>query len=316
MISKEALLQKYNISEEAFAASSIEWEDLEFIYNDFSTKVDTYKNILAEFQKEYLENISEQGIHSIRTRVKDAEHLIVKIIRKRQENFRKYQNLTRDNYEKFLTDLIGIRCFILFKSDWQKFHSYIEEKIEDNPEFYVKDCIEDFDNDCTHTYMAEMPKVHIRTGDSKTIYEKLLQPDAIKSKKIYRSAHYIIKYHGVYIEIQVRTLFEEGWGEVDHYMVYPYYQEDPLFQEYTGLLNRLTGLADEMSSFFIEVKRLEIEHLEQNQQTDINYISSDNGGLNGENLNVEHCPVCPLEEGKVVLETTTAAECITKVLNE
>ena len=29
-------------------------------------------------------NISENGIHSIRTRVKDAEHLIVKIIRKRQ----------------------------------------------------------------------------------------------------------------------------------------------------------------------------------------------------------------------------------------
>ncbi|MFR4710097.1 MAG: hypothetical protein ACLUAL_00025 [Blautia wexlerae] len=53
--------------------------------------------------------------------------------------------------------------------------------------------------------------------------------------------HYIIKYHGVYIEIQVRTLFEEGWGEIDHYMVYPYYQNDALFQQYTGLLNSFNG---------------------------------------------------------------------------
>ena len=86
---------------------------------------------MAEFQKEFLMNISENGIHSIRTRVKDAEHLIVKIIRKRQENYKKYRTLDKDNYEKFLTDLIGIRCFILFKADWKKFHAYLEEKIED-----------------------------------------------------------------------------------------------------------------------------------------------------------------------------------------
>ncbi|RHQ45185.1 hypothetical protein DWY47_12900 [Ruminococcus sp. AF25-23LB] len=49
-------------------------------------------------------NISENGIHSIRTRVKDAEHLIVKIIRKRQENYKKYRTLDKDNYEKFLIE--------------------------------------------------------------------------------------------------------------------------------------------------------------------------------------------------------------------
>lgn len=50
----------------------------------------------------------------------------------------------------------------------------------------------------------------------------------------------------------MRTLFEEGWGEIDHHIVYPYYQDDMLFQQYTSLLNRLTGLADEMSSFFVK----------------------------------------------------------------
>ena len=33
---------------------------------------------------------------------------------------------------------------------------------------------------------------------------------------------YIVKYQGVYMEIQIRTLFEEGWGEIDHHILYPY----------------------------------------------------------------------------------------------
>lgn len=264
MITKGELLEKYNLSSENFEAANISWEDLEFIYKDFSNKSKAYKKILTDFEREYLVNVSEQGIHSYRTRVKDPEHLIVKIIRRRQENFKKYRQLNKNNYEKFITDLIGVRCFILFKTDWEMFHNYIVGRIEDNPRFYIKDSLEDFDDDESHIYIAEMPKVHIRTGDARDIYEKVLPPDAIKSKKIYRSVHYIIKYQGVYLEIQVRTLFEEGWGEIDHHIVYPYYQNDLLFQQYTGLLNRLTGLADEMSSFFCEVKRLEIEHLKNN----------------------------------------------------
>lgn len=161
MIAKNELLKKYNISEDEFEVADIKWEELEYIYKDFSEKRSSYEQKLAEFQKEFLMNISENGIHSIRTRVKDAEHLIVKIIRKRQENYKKYRTLDKDNYEKFLTDLIGIRCFILFKADWKKFHAYLEEKIEDNPQYYLDDCLKDFDEDTEHTYMAEMPKVHI-----------------------------------------------------------------------------------------------------------------------------------------------------------
>lgn len=261
MITKKDFLEKYNLSEEELEAADISWEDLKYIYNDFSQKIPKYTKILSNFEERYLGNISDKGIHSYRTRIKDPEHLIAKIVRRKQENLRKYKELDKYNYEKFLTDLIGIRCFILFKTDWQKFHNYIDNEIEDDEKQYIKDSLKDFDNNETHTYMAEGPKVHIREGDSRTIYENLLPPDAIKSKKIYRSVHYIIKYAGVYIEIQVRTLFEEGWGEVDHHIVYPYYEENKLFRQYTGLLNRLTGLADEMSSFFCEVKRLELEHL-------------------------------------------------------
>lgn len=88
-------------------------------------------------------------------------------------------------------------------------------------------------------------------------FERILTDDCIKSNKIYRSVHYIIKYKGVYLEIQVRTLFEESWGEIDHALVYPYYVDDPVMSQYTQLLNRISGLADEMGSFFKVVERLE-----------------------------------------------------------
>lgn len=95
MIAKNELLKKYNISEDEFEVADIKWEELEYIYKDFSEKRSSYEQKLAEFQKEFLMNISENGIHSIRTRVKDAEHLIVKIIRKRQENYKKYRTLDK-----------------------------------------------------------------------------------------------------------------------------------------------------------------------------------------------------------------------------
>jgi ppGpp synthetase/RelA/SpoT-type nucleotidyltranferase len=57
------------------------------------------------------------------------------------------------------------------------------------------------------------------------------------------------------VEIQGRTLFEEGWSEIDHDIVYPYHKDDELLTDYSKLLNRLAGLADEMSSYFRRIKQ-------------------------------------------------------------
>lgn len=50
----------------------------------------------------------------------------------------------------------------------------------------------------------------------------------------------------MYLEVQVRTLFEEGWGEIDHHILYPYKKQNPMLTEFSELLNRLTGMGDEM----------------------------------------------------------------------
>lgn len=95
------------------------------------------------------------------------------------------------------------------------------------------------------------------------IYDKKLID--IKSDGIYRSLHYIIKYKGYYVEIQGRTLFEEGWSEIDHDIVYPYYQDDEMLSDFSTLLNRLAGMADEMSSYFRRIKQQRQEQLEKEQ---------------------------------------------------
>ena len=283
MITKELLLQKYNISEELLQSAEISWDDLCEVYKDFSeNKYDKYKEIMEDFTNTYLKDINEKKgiekdvkIHSIRYRVKDAEHLVVKIIRKKQDNQKKYKKLDKNNYEKFITDLIGIRCLVLFKDDWENFHYYILSKFENKVEYYIKDPILSFDDDENHFYIAEQPKVHIRNGDAREGYEKILPPDCVIDNKVYRSIHYIIKYRGIYLEIQVRTLFEEGWGEVDHAIVYPYYQDDAILKEYTELLNRLSGLADEMSGFFNRLKELEIQQIQRVPQDITNEKAQD-----------------------------------------
>ena len=122
---------------------------------------------------------------------------------------------------------------------------------ENNPELYIRDSIRDFDDDENHFYIAEKPKVYRRTGDTRIYDDTLID---IRSDGIYRSLHYIIKYRGYYVEIQARTLFEEGWSEVDHDIVYPYFKDDVMLKDFSTLLNRLSGMADEMSSYFRRMK--------------------------------------------------------------
>lgn len=254
MLEKAEFLKRYNLCEDQFVAAEISWNELNCIFEDYKDKQKPIlEKVLNDFNLKYLNNLSHMGLHSIKSRVKDEEHLIEKIIRKRNTDYSGYEELNSCNYTKIVTDLIGIRGFILFKEDWIRFHNYITKVIENNPRIYIKKRVSDYDPDYNHTYHAEPPKAHIRDGDDRSIYTGL-SPDCIKDGKIYRSIHYIIKFEGVYIEIQIRTLFEESWGEIDHSLLYPYYMEDDLMKKYTAMLNRLSGLADEMGSFFRYIK--------------------------------------------------------------
>lgn len=104
-----------------------------------------------------------------------------------------------------------------------------------------------YDNAPKPPFIAEPPVAHMRLGDAEIYPANDLE---VKRDRYYRSLHYIVRYEEYYIEIQVRTLFEEAWGEVDHDVLYPYYKDDPVLVNFSKLINRAAGMSDEMSAYF------------------------------------------------------------------
>ena len=248
---KNTFLAEYNLSESDLLAANITWDELALIAEEYKALEGTMRDLGKSFIAEFLYDIETAGIHSYRYRTKDTWHLLEKVIRKKKENPKKFGALDHTNFYKYITDLIGIRVFFLYREDWVYFHNYITHRFENDPNQYIHDRLNDFDEDPDHYYIAERPKAYKRTGDSKIYNGKEIE---IISDGIYRSLHYIVKYKGQYIEIQGRTLFEEGWGEVDHDIVYKDAENDEMLRDYSKLLNRLSGLADEMSSYFRRMK--------------------------------------------------------------
>lgn len=254
---KQTFLATYRLTESDLSEANISWDELMLIKEEYRKIESSLRETGKSFIDEYLYDIETAGIHSYRYRTKEVGHLLEKIIRKRKETPEKYAQLDHTNYYKFVTDLIGIRVFFLYREDWIHFHRYITRRFENDPALYVQDRLKDFDEDPGHYYLAECPRAYKRTGDSKIYDSKEIE---IITDGIYRSLHYIVKYMGQYIEIQGRTLFEEGWGEVDHDIVYKEAEDDEMLRDYSKLLNRLSGLADEMSSYFRRMK----QHKEDN----------------------------------------------------
>ena len=248
---RDAFKAEFDIHDADLAEAGITWDELQLIESEYRKIETQLRDIGKSFIDEYLYDIETAGIHSYRYRTKGSAQLLEKVIRKRRENPEKFAQLDHTNYYKFVTDLIGIRVFFLYREDWKHFHRYLTSRFENDPQLYIQDRLKDFDENPEHYYLAERPRAYKRTGDSKIYDGNEIQ---IISDGIYRSLHYIIKYKGQYIELQGRTLFEEGWGEVDHDIVYKNAEDDEMLRDYSKLLNRLSGLADEMSSYFRRLK--------------------------------------------------------------
>ena len=215
---------EFNISDEKFRNSRLTWMELDQIAEDFEHKRNEHQNTV----KQYAEVLQKcLGVHSLSYRVKDTKHLIEKIIRKNPKYLEAGNALTLNNYEQEITDLMGIRILLLFKEDWLEVHNYLMEMYK--------------------SVLLEDPFAYVREGDDIHLYENKIE---IRKEKPYRSVHYIIRSDkGLAIEIQVRTLYEEAWSEIDHKLRYPYNLTNEMLANYINIMNRLTGVGDEMGTF-------------------------------------------------------------------
>jgi GTP pyrophosphokinase len=237
ILNKENFFKDFSIDEEYFKSTGLEWSELEKIYQDYSALVPLMEKRAEEI---VLHIMALKDVHSVRRRVKKPEHLIEKIIRKG----RKYtdRGINSKTYKKIVTDLIGVRVLHLFKDDWKIIHEEIIDLWE----------------------TKETPQINIRRGDYNL--DKLRDGikdyncDIIVREHGYRSVHYLIgasltNEKEVLVEIQVRTVFEEAWSEIDHIIRYPYDIDNPILSEYLGIFNRIVGSADEMGMFIKKLKK-------------------------------------------------------------
>ncbi len=252
-----------NISQRYINNSAVQESVLREVYQDFQHSLPTLENLKVEILSILNKELSGK-VHSIGCRIKNRDHLIEKIIRNINCRPDKYTDLNVQNYNKIVTDLIGIRIIILDKRDWCEIHKSLLKIFRNLPERYAEqpgDIVINYDkyekeanveeNALQNSYHAERPVVYITSEDDRELYQdKDLKVD--NSKTHYRSIHYIIRYKIVYFEIQVRTLFEEGWLEFDHRIKYPYDQNNKKKQEYVRILSSLAVTADNLISFYNE----------------------------------------------------------------
>ncbi len=242
-------LQTYRFSQEQFERAGLGWDQLLAIAEDYKRQLPDLEAIARYVVDIILKN---KIVHSINYRLKDPEHLMSKIVRKRLENPEAPIDL--DNYQDRITDLIGIRALHLFKEDWIRIHRYLQANWE----------------------LAGQPVAYVREGDSERILEFYRENECgVEFHAFgYRSVHYSLatspNRRRYVIEMQVRTLFEEAWGEIDHTVRYPYNLDNDVLARLSSILNSITGNADEIGSYMLYMKgrqeKLEAEYQETLQE--------------------------------------------------
>lgn len=170
-------------------------------------------------------------IHSIKSRIKDSEHLRDKIERKMAEG----RVITLDNFCKEVTDLVGVRVLYLYQDQFKIIHREILKQIEERKEWKL----------------VEAPKAYTWDPETVKVYEELGIAHEVK-ETFYTSVHYVVKPYNdndqsICCEIQVRTLFEEIWGEIDHIINYPHATQSIACKEQLKVLAKLISTGTRMS---------------------------------------------------------------------
>ncbi len=170
-----------------------------------------------------------QIIHTIKYRLKDPDHLMDKISRKWNND----DPITPENLYMRITDLIGVRVLHLYQDQFPSLHHHIQKQV-DNGDWFLH----------------EKPIAYSWDPESRDFLQNLGIRAEIKDS-YYTSIHYIVKPKqdsNICCEVQVRTLFEEIWGEIDHKINYPHPTENRSCREQLRVLSKLvstgTRLAD------------------------------------------------------------------------
>ena len=179
-------------------------------------------------------------VHSVKSRMKDPEHLKDKIQRKLKSE----KIIDENNLFTVVNDLIGVRVLYLYQDQFQLIHNELLKKVDETKDWMF----------------VEAPKAYTWDPETREYFEKLNIHTEVRDT-YYTSVHYVIKPNNelsnITCEIQVRTLFEEIWGEIDHTINYPHPTEIIACKEQLRVLAKLvstgTRLADSIFRTYNDV---------------------------------------------------------------
>lgn len=208
----------------------------EKIMSEYHKKYDVYCDFCHCVERLIGVSLAQKGIvvHSITSRIKEAKSLEKKIEKKRD----KYSSL------EDLTDIAGIRIITYFEDDADIISKIIKE------EFSIDE-------------------------DNSIDKRAILDPDRFG----YLSVHYVIalrsgrvalpeyrKYAGCKVEIQIRSILQHAWAEIEHDLGYKSKVAIP--REIRRNFSRLAGLLEIADQEFKQIRR-HLKEYEKNIFTQI-----------------------------------------------
>jgi len=162
-------------------------------------------------------------VHSVKSRLKNREHLQAKIQKKSHaENL-----IDGNNLGQKITDLAGVRVLHLHQEQITHIHGEILRKIQQRGDWVLH----------------ESPRAYTWDPERRDFYQGIGFEVHLKPSS-YTSVHYTVRPRQdspLCCEIQVRTLFEEIWGEIDHALNYPEPTDSVACREQLLVLGKVVG---------------------------------------------------------------------------
>lgn len=211
-------------------------------YDSHLPMIKTHMANVETFLKEELSLSSGHlpTIYAIKSRVKDRQHLADKIARKECE---KKVVISAENLLEQITDLAGVRVLHMYQNQFKEIHEFIMGLINKGD-----------------LRLKEDPIAYTWDPESKGFFESFGLKTDIKPS-YYTSIHYLLmpanKTNNVCCEIQVRTLFEEIWGEIDHSLNYPTPTTSMACQEQLRVLAKLVSTGSRLADSIFKLHDLD-----------------------------------------------------------
>jgi len=173
-------------------------------------------------------------VHSVRSRTKGLNSLEDKLDRKLQDG----ESINAGNIFSTITDLVGVRVLHVYQEQVGDIHAAILAHV-----------------DAGEWVFHEGPRAYTWDPEARDYMESLGLSVEVKDS-FYTSVHYVVRPRpdaAAACEIQVRTLFEEAWGEIDHAINYPHPTTSLANGEQLRVLARLVSTGSRLATSIFKV---------------------------------------------------------------